>query len=86
MAIYDQDEEFLKTAINWGGKEIDRHSITYTFDDLKEGIYAVSIFHDENDNGKLDANFMGFHQSRMRFQIMQRENSAPQASETVRWK
>jgi uncharacterized protein (DUF2141 family) len=29
------------------------------FPDVKEGAYAVSVFHDENSNGKLDTNFMG---------------------------
>jgi uncharacterized protein (DUF2141 family) len=29
------------------------------FPGLKPGTYAVSVFHDENSNGKLDTNFMG---------------------------
>ena len=29
------------------------------FPGVKEGTYAVSVFHDENSNGKLDAKFMG---------------------------
>lgn len=29
------------------------------FPDVKEGTYAVGVFHDENSNGKLDTNFMG---------------------------
>lgn len=30
-----------------------------TLADLKAGEYAISIFHDLNDNGELDKNFMG---------------------------
>lgn len=30
-----------------------------TFDKLVPGTYAVKLFHDENDNGKLDTNFLG---------------------------
>ena len=30
------------------------------FTGIGPGKYAVSIFHDENSNGKLDSNFMGF--------------------------
>ena len=30
-----------------------------TFKDIPVGIYAVSVFHDENDNGKLDTNSFG---------------------------
>lgn len=29
------------------------------FSDLPPGSYAVMVMHDENDNGKLDSNFMG---------------------------
>jgi uncharacterized protein (DUF2141 family) len=29
------------------------------FPDVKASTYAVSVFHDENSNGKLDPNFMG---------------------------
>lgn len=29
------------------------------FPGIAPGIYAVSVFHDENSNGKLDTNFMG---------------------------
>lgn len=34
-------------------------SATIVFTNLPEGIYAVSVFHDENMNRKLDKNFMG---------------------------
>ena len=29
------------------------------FSAIKPGIYAVSVFHDENSNGKLDTSFLG---------------------------
>ncbi|HVV51804.1 MAG TPA: DUF2141 domain-containing protein [Polyangia bacterium] len=34
-------------------------SMTCTFASLAPGTYAVALFHDENDNGKLDTNFVG---------------------------
>lgn len=34
-------------------------SAEVTFKDLPDGTYAVSVLHDENDNGKMDKNFMG---------------------------
>jgi uncharacterized protein (DUF2141 family) len=33
--------------------------VSYTFKDLKPGSYAVGVFQDENENGKLDSNFLG---------------------------
>jgi len=29
------------------------------FEKLPQGIYAVNLFHDENNNGKMDTNFVG---------------------------
>lgn len=33
--------------------------VTVTFDDVAAGTYAASVVHDENGNGKLDANVIG---------------------------
>lgn len=59
LALYDHEDRFLKTAVTWGDLAIVDHSLVYSFKGLKQGIYAVSIFQDENENGKLDANFFG---------------------------
>lgn len=32
---------------------------SFAFSDLPSGEYAVVVFHDENDNGKIDHNFLG---------------------------
>lgn len=32
---------------------------TFSFSDIPAGTYAVSLFHDENNNGTLDTNFLG---------------------------
>lgn len=37
-----------------------RGRVTFTIKDLSPGTYAISAFHDENGNGKLDMNFFGF--------------------------
>ena len=36
-----------------------KNAMTYKFKGLKAGKYAVSVFHDENSNGKMDTNFIG---------------------------
>jgi uncharacterized protein (DUF2141 family) len=33
--------------------------VTHVFEGLAPGKYAVMVIHDENENGKLDSNFMG---------------------------
>jgi uncharacterized protein (DUF2141 family) len=37
------------------------------FEDLPHGDYALKIFHDENDNQKLDTNFVGFPKEKFGF-------------------
>ena len=39
--------------------EIDSKRVIYTFKNIPNGTYAVSIMHDENENNKLDKNILG---------------------------
>jgi len=39
--------------------QIDSSRVSYTFHNIPKGTYAISIFHDANNNGKLDTNFLG---------------------------
>ena len=39
---------------------IDANRAVCEFKNVPLGTYAVSVFHDENKNGKLDKNFLGF--------------------------
>lgn len=59
VAIYDHEDHFLSKEIMSDGKPIDSNVMEFSFKGLGQGVYAVSIYHDENDNGELDANFMG---------------------------
>lgn len=40
---------------------------TYVFNNLKAGKYAIRVFHDKNDNGKLDTTFIGIPKERFGF-------------------
>ena len=35
-------------------------TLTVVFDNLAPGMYAVGAYHDENNNGRLDTNFIGY--------------------------
>jgi uncharacterized protein (DUF2141 family) len=37
----------------------DNETITYTFENIPEGVFAIAIYHDENSNKKHDKNFLG---------------------------
>jgi len=62
FALYNKegsipDQKFRKYYRKSNASIIDRKS-EITFNNLPQGVYAVTIFHDENNNGKIDKKFM----------------------------
>ncbi len=62
IAIYKNEKNFLSIH-KFYKKGVIRHikssSMNYTFRNIPKGKYAISIFHDENKNRKIDRNFIG---------------------------
>ncbi|OPZ97675.1 MAG: hypothetical protein BWY70_01423 [Bacteroidetes bacterium ADurb.Bin408] len=61
VAFYDSEDSFLKEdkvvyskIVPVTGKTMDVY-----FKDIKQGVYAVAIIHDANNNKGLDVNFLG---------------------------
>ena len=48
-----------ENAFKTESAKIEGTSVTVVFKDVEPGEYAVSITHDENNNGKMDTGFMG---------------------------
>ena len=59
FALYDKEGDFLKKEIKGGIKVITNKTAVITFKNVPKGVYAVSVFHDKNDNGKMDTNSLG---------------------------
>ena len=59
LALYDNDADFLDKTFKGAKSKIENNQCVVTFENIPSGIYAVSIFHDANDNGKMDTNFIG---------------------------
>jgi len=59
LALYNSESSFLDKTYKGTISKIENNKCTVEFKDVPPGTYAVSIFHDENDNGKMDSNFMG---------------------------
>ena len=59
VALYNTESGFLEKSYKGEISGIANKSCTVLFKDIPEGVYAVSLFHDENDNGKIDTNFFG---------------------------
>ena len=61
-AIYSSADGFPKNgdkALAHANSPISHAHAVCEFPGLNTGTYAISVFHDENSNGKLDTNFMG---------------------------
>ncbi len=61
IALYNSKENFLKSSKdNKGTSAIvkNKKAVAY-FKGLKKGEYAISLFHDENDNKKMDTKIFG---------------------------
>lgn len=59
VALYKGKEDFLKKRFRGDVAKIKDKKATTVFKNLAPGIYAVSLFHDENNNQKMDTNFFG---------------------------
>ncbi|WP_417456302.1 DUF2141 domain-containing protein [Kordiimonas sp.] len=61
IGLYDSAETFLNPKGMRDSMKLDAHKdgVSYTFHDLPEGDYAISVFHDQDGDGKLKKNFMG---------------------------
>ena len=62
IGLYNKnDSTFSDMSQYYKGKHlnISDNKITYTFKNVPNGIYAISVIHDENKNKKLDKNFFG---------------------------
>lgn len=59
VGLYSNPESFLKTPQKGEIIKIKGNTATVVFKNVTSGTYAVSLFHDENSNEKLDTNFMG---------------------------
>lgn len=59
IGLYDNESQFLKKTVKGKLKKVTKNTATVVFQDVKPGDYAVSLFHDVNDNKKLDTYVFG---------------------------
>ncbi|WP_394778244.1 DUF2141 domain-containing protein [Undibacterium sp.] len=69
LALFNSADSFLKTDRQFGAQMIPATQETgvFVFKNLPAGRYAVSVFHDENRNGKMDSNMLGIPVERYGF-------------------
>lgn len=59
VALFNSEASFLNKGTKAAYSKIENNRSTVTFKDVPNGIYAISMYHDENDNNKMDTNFLG---------------------------
>lgn len=60
IALYNQEKEFLSNDVVMSGdKAVKESSVEFVFKDVPKGVYAISLFHDENGNDEFDTNLFG---------------------------
>ncbi len=59
IGLYNAETNWLKKVYKPGRAKISDGKSAFVFTNIPDGIYAVSVFHDEDNDGKLDTNFFG---------------------------
>lgn len=59
VELYNSEGKFLKTSFKTASTAIKSNTATVTFTGIPKAEYTIMVYHDENNNGKLDKNFIG---------------------------
>lgn len=59
VALYNKESSFLKEPFKGEIVKVTDKKAVAIFKNIEKGMYAISVFHDKNDNKKMDTNFMG---------------------------
>ena len=59
VGLFNSKGDFLKKVYKGLPSEIKSNGAVVTFSNIPKGEYAISAYHDKNNNTKLDTNFMG---------------------------
>lgn len=54
VGLYNSEKTFLATTFISRNSAIKNNTVSVTFENIPDGIYAISTFHDEDNNGKLN--------------------------------
>ena len=59
VGLFDKEDTFLKKAAEGKVVKASVSEVVVIFENVKPGEYALSVIHDENENGQLDSNVIG---------------------------
>jgi uncharacterized protein (DUF2141 family) len=82
-ALYGNADAFLKRPARTTQARADTAGTTLVFHDVAPGHYGFSVFHDVNDNGRMDTNLIGIPTEPVAFSNNARGRMGPPAFDTV---
>jgi len=85
LALYDHKDHYMKKSCMSSTEKVKNNKVTIVFEGLKKGEYAFSLFHDVNDNGKLDNNFFGIPKEPYAFSNQQKGRFGPPKFDKVKF-
>lgn len=85
IALYDHEDHYMKKSCMSSIEKVKNNKVTIVFKGLKKGEYAFSLFHDVNNNGKLDNNFFGIPKEPYGFSNEQKGRFGPPKFDKVKF-
>ena len=69
VAVYNTEDSFLKFDGVYASKSVSavKGTTNLVLENLPDGEYAVALYYDENDNSKLDTNWIGIPKEKVAF-------------------
>ena len=88
IALWNSEENFGHPNTEYKGLKLNAGESVKTvkFDDIPSGTYAVGVFHDLNNNGKLDKNLIGIPKEPFGFSYKEEQKKGPPKWEQVSFK
>ena len=84
VALYDNAEAFLKRPARAAEARADKAGTTLVFHDVAPGDYGFAVYHDANDNGRVDRNLLGIPTEPIAFSNDAQGRMGPPAFDAVK--
>ena len=85
LALYHNKNEYMKKSYKSSMVMVENGKALIQFDKLEKGEYAFSLFHDLNNNKKLDSNLFGIPKEPYAFSNNRRGRFGPPSYEKVKF-
>ncbi len=59
VGLYNTEDSFLGKGYKSTHTKIENNTCKVVFENIPNGVYAISMYHDENDNNKMDTGLFG---------------------------